>query len=105
PSHRPEAPRCRVLAPLSKPCTPAERAHHVDLLNGALGGILATESWTLSQVFYFGRVAGSPYEFHSIEGLCIDELEQVIESIGKPRTAPPASAVVSAAREWAAGEL
>ena len=104
PSHKPEASRWRVLAPLSKPCAPAERARFVDLLNGTLGGILATESWTLSQVFYFGRVAGSPYEFHSIEGACIDDLEMVLEPIGKPRT-PSAPAVVPAAREWVAGEL
>jgi len=105
PSHRPEAPRWRVLAPLSQSCAPAERARFVDLLNGALGGILATESWTLSQVFYLGRVVGSPYEFHSIGGACVDDLDMVLEPIGKPRTAPPAPAVVQPARAWAAGEL
>jgi len=36
-------------------------------LNGALGGILAQESFTLSQSYYFGRIDGVPFEFGSTE--------------------------------------
>src|SRR5262249_25645380 len=39
PSHTPEAPRWRVVAPLSKPRASNEHARLVALLNGALGGI------------------------------------------------------------------
>src|SRR5205085_1140614 len=61
----------------------------VSLLNGALGGILSSESWTLSQVFYFGAVAGVPYEFHHVNGgLCIDELAELIAPIDKAGREP-----------------
>jgi hypothetical protein len=57
PSHRPEAPRWRVLVPLSRPASPdARRA--LARVNGVLGGILSKESFTLSQSYYYGRVAG-----------------------------------------------
>lgn len=68
-SHTPERPRWRVLAPLSGPVEPSRRAHYVSLLNDALGGgILAPESWVLSQVHYIGQVAGVAYEARVIEG-------------------------------------
>jgi hypothetical protein len=49
-------PRWRVLAPFSQELPPGERDRMVDRLNGALGGVLSPESWTLSQAFYFGRI-------------------------------------------------
>jgi hypothetical protein len=61
PSHKSEAPRWRVLAPLSAEYDPAYRRKFVSRLNNALGGILANESFTLSQVFFFGKVAGQEY--------------------------------------------
>jgi putative DNA primase/helicase len=81
PSHTPDAPRFRVLAPLSKPHHPDDYPRLTDRLNGALGGILAGESWTMSQVFYFGRVRGVPYEFKRTRGRCIDLVD--VQSIGK----------------------
>jgi len=50
-----------------------------------LGGILAQESWTLSQTFYIGRVADREYLTYSIEGLELDfqALLVNIPSIGK----------------------
>jgi hypothetical protein len=72
PSHTPENPRWRVLAPFSEPVAPQERAKYVDLLNGVLGGILAQESWTMSQTFYIGRVAGREYLTYSVEGMELD---------------------------------
>lgn len=47
PSHRAEAPRWRVLAPLSGAYLPRERERFVARLNGVLGAILAPESYTL----------------------------------------------------------
>lgn len=55
PSSSESAPRWRVVAPLS---TEVEADEHLDLmgkLNAALGGILAPESFTLSQAYYYGR--------------------------------------------------
>ncbi len=84
PSSAPERPRWRVLAPLSRPHPPAERARLVARLNGALGGVLAAESFTLGQVFYFGAVEGAPYACIQTfdepdEGSFIDELHELDE--------------------------
>ncbi|TPQ27632.1 phage/plasmid primase, P4 family [Methylomonas koyamae] len=72
PSHTPNAPRWRVMAPLSRDYAPHERREFVGRLNGALGGVLARESFTLSQTFYIGRVLGAPYETHVIDGTPVD---------------------------------
>ncbi len=77
PSHRPEAPRWRVLAPLSRDCLPRERRQFTARLNGVLGGILAPESFVLAQSYYIGRVAGSVYESRRIDGQYIDLLEEL----------------------------
>jgi hypothetical protein len=65
PSHRPEAPRWRVLCPFSRDLNPALRAKMVDRLNGLLKGVAHRESWTLSQAFYFGSVNSNPH--HRVE--------------------------------------
>jgi hypothetical protein len=93
PRHTPEAPRWRVLAPLSAEYQPAQRAALLARLNGALGGILASESFTLSQTYFFGRVAGQAYECAATfdepdEGTCIDELELDEIAIGRRGPAP-----------------
>ncbi|MBL1264927.1 AAA family ATPase [Candidatus Methylomicrobium oryzae] len=86
PSHQIDKPRWRVLAPLSKPYPPDKREHYVSLLNAALGDILAGESWTLSQAFYFGQVEGANYQCHIVEGSYIDNfLEYLISPIGRPQ--------------------
>lgn len=72
-SHTNERPRWRVLAPLSRPHSPAERAGLVAKINYALGGILASESFTLSQSFYFGRVEGVPYQVRHVRGEFVDD--------------------------------
>lgn len=86
PSHTAAAPRCRVLVPLSAAVAPALRHELVSLLNGALGGILAPESWVLSQPFYFGRVAGVEYELHVVEGQPLDVVAYIpsFDPIGPP---------------------
>jgi hypothetical protein len=57
-SHTAVAPRWRALCPFSKALPPAMRAGLVNRLNGILGGVLARESWVLSQAFFFGQVDG-----------------------------------------------
>lgn len=81
PSHRPEAPRWRVLCPLATELTgsPDElrqaRRELVGRLNAILGGVLAPESFALSQSFYIGRIAGNPDpEVIRTNGCCIDEM-------------------------------
>ncbi|MGD2132538.1 MAG: hypothetical protein PVI23_07070 [Maricaulaceae bacterium] len=64
PSHHPEAPRWRVLCPLAQERPPEARLELIERLNGALGGILTSESFTMSQAFRYGRVEGVPYEVH-----------------------------------------
>jgi putative DNA primase/helicase len=88
--HRPEAPRWRVLAPLSRPMPPQARAALLARVNGALGGILAGESFTLSQAYYFGAVADA-VDYRVLctfddpdEGGHVDELDELDElAIGK----------------------
>jgi len=73
PSHRPDAPRWRVLAPTSKPLPKAARASLVARINGVLGGIAATESFTLSQAYYIGHLTGSTdHKVELIDGEYID---------------------------------
>ncbi|SIQ11291.1 Primase C terminal 2 (PriCT-2) [Aromatoleum tolulyticum] len=59
-SSTPGYPRWRALFRLSRPRRPEERATYVGKLNTILGGISAPESFTLSQAYYFGPVAGGP---------------------------------------------
>jgi hypothetical protein len=78
-SHAVEKPRWRILAPCSEQRPASERERLVARINGVLAGAAAGESFTLSQIFYIGRVEGVPYEvavtFDEAEaGACIDEL-------------------------------
>lgn len=78
PRHTPDAPRWRAVAPLSQAHGRDEHGLMVALLNDALGGILAPESFTASQTYYFGRVKGTPYEVRHVRGMPIDELDLVL---------------------------
>jgi hypothetical protein len=60
PSHRDDKPRWRVLAPTSQELPPEERTKLVARLNGLFGGILARESFVLSQSYYYGSVGSNP---------------------------------------------
>ena len=83
PSHKPEAPRWRVLAPLSASVAPGERAALTARLNGALGGVLAPESFTPSQAYYFGALGdGATHEVRLVEGAALDTLDG-LPSIGR----------------------
>lgn len=57
PSSTPDTPRWRVFAPLSGSVAPRERSKFAAKLNGILRGALATESFTPSQAFYFGKTS------------------------------------------------
>lgn len=74
PSHKADAPRWRVLVPLSHAYRPEERRRFVGVLNALLGGILAPESFTDSQAYYWGRVSGRPFIALRTPGIAIDLL-------------------------------
>ena len=62
PSHTPERPRWRVVAPTSDSWSPAMHGTLVARLNGVLGGVLKEpESFVLSQPYYFGKVGNNPH--------------------------------------------
>jgi hypothetical protein len=95
PSSTPEKPRWRVVCPLSAPHAPGDRERLVARLNGALGGVLAGESFTLSQGYYFGA---TPTNYYRVlvtfddpdDGTCIDQLDDLDElAIGKSWGSPP----------------
>jgi hypothetical protein len=60
-SHTPEAPRWRVLVPLSKNHVPASRAPMVGRINGLFHGSLAPESFVLSTSYHYGSVNNNPH--------------------------------------------
>jgi hypothetical protein len=89
PSSTPETPRWRVIAPLAAPYQPGARSALVARLNGALGGILANESFTLSQGYFFGATPTNDYRVvltfdDPDEGTCVDDLDDLDNiAIGK----------------------
>lgn len=92
PSHTPERPRWRVLAPLSRSMAPAHRERLCARLQGVLGGALAPESFALSQSYYYGGVAGGTVpETLEIDGAGIDTLDRLdagaLDKRGKPYSA------------------
>jgi hypothetical protein len=88
PSHTEDTPRWRILCPTSRPLSPDRREKLMGRLNGLFGGIFSTESWTLSQAYYFGSVNKNPsHQVHLIEGIPIDEHDDLDEAWqGKPST-------------------
>lgn len=94
PSHTPGAPRWRVLAPLSQPMDPGSRSALLARINGALGGVLTPESFTLSQSYYYGRVQGQE-DYRVLvtyddpeEGVTVDQADELDDiAIGKPARA------------------
>ncbi len=76
-------PRWRVLAPLSHPHPPEARTALLARVNGVLGGVLAPESFTLSQAYYYGRLT-TPGAYQVLvtfddpdAGQCVDELDEL----------------------------
>jgi putative DNA primase/helicase len=84
PSYTPEEPKWRVLCPTSEECLPARREALVARLNGLLGGILARESFTLSQGFFYGRVKNADHHCALFAGMPIDLADDLdVGAIGK----------------------
>lgn len=89
PSYTHDKPRWRAIAPLSKPCSPDQRAYFLARLNGALGNIITAESFTLSQAYFYGKVEGHEYHVRhtfdsASDGFCIDELSELDQIAVKP---------------------
>jgi hypothetical protein len=70
--HHPKRPRWRVVASLAGPISCDALERHLDVLNGALGGILAPESWESTRCYFYGRVAGNQYQFLETQGIPLD---------------------------------
>jgi hypothetical protein len=85
PSYTPEKPRWRVVCPTAEHLPPPARGKLLDRINGVVGGVLAGESWTLSQSYYFGSVAGNPeHRVELIEGRYIDQAAE-LDAIAIPK--------------------
>lgn len=91
PSHSEDAPRWRVLCPLSQEYTPDERDRFLARLNGLFGGIFANESWTRSQSYYYGSVNQNPsHRAEPVEGTPIDLISELdMFAIRKPEKPKP----------------
>ena len=89
PSHTEATPRWRVLCPTSQPMAPSERARMVARVNGLFVGALSRESFTLSQSYFYGFVAGNDaHQVVAIEGRAIDLADDLdAEAVG--RAEPP----------------
>lgn len=88
PSHTAKRPRWRVLTPCTNGREPAERARYVARINGVLGGVLKSESFAKSQIFYIGAVDGKPTQTILIDGDYIDERDDLdAGAIGKGEAA------------------
>jgi hypothetical protein len=89
PSYTPDAPRWRILAFFAYPLEPIEREHMMARLQGVcatVGATFSTESWALSQAYYYGAVASSQHhKVLLIDGDAIDQLHDLDEiAVGKP---------------------
>jgi hypothetical protein len=86
PSHTDATPRWRVVCPFSCELSPDRRQHMLGRLNGLFRGIFASESWTLSQAFYYGSVGNNPHHrVEVIDGEFIDQLDELdLIAVGKP---------------------
>ena len=88
PSHTENAPRWRVLCPLSAELMPERREQLMARLNGLFHGVFSGESWTLSQSYYLGSVNQNPsHRVEMIDGTPIDLMDKLdATAIGKPQT-------------------
>jgi RecA-family ATPase len=93
PSSTAEKPRWRVICPLSHQHSPTARRTFVERLNAVLGGVLAPESFTLSQSYYFGGTPTNEYRVATTNGRCIDLLE--CESTPSIEQTPPVSVAMT----------
>ncbi|MBC7785868.1 MAG: hypothetical protein H7Z18_00020 [Methylophilaceae bacterium] len=96
-----DKPRWRVLAPLSKSMPKESHYGLVARLNGALGGVLAGESFTLAQGYFIGKNPDQPYTCiptfgDPYGGKCIDQLEHLdLIALGKHEVRKAFSSTIS----------
>ncbi|MCK1439911.1 hypothetical protein [Bradyrhizobium sp. 15] len=94
-SHTPEKPRWRLIAPTSKPLPPEMRYKLAARLNGVLKTtfnvevIAKSDSFALSQSYFYGWVCDSPKPHHCakvVQGAFIDQRDDlaVYEATGRP---------------------
>jgi len=100
PSHTEAVPRWRVLCPFSQELPPDQRNAMLNRLNGVFGGIFASESWTLSQSYYYGSVNNNPAHCAElVDGTPIDLCGTLdAGAIGPARVEPAAIGLLP---EWA----
>lgn len=101
PSHTPDKPRWRVLAPYTEEINKDARSYMLDRLNGAFGGIFAPESWTISQSYYYGATGtGEHHRVEIVDGEFIDQLHDLdLIAIGKPDNGNKGQRVYSGCKE------
>jgi hypothetical protein len=104
PSHDEDAPRWRVLCPLSAEYPPSDRNRLMARLNGIFGGAFSRESWTWSQSYYFGAVNKNPAHRVAVTaGICLDQANRLDScAIGKlemPKPMAPGQRYVTARSE------
>jgi len=82
-SHTPDKPRWRVVVALSAALEGTrdqlreQRRHWTGVLNAVLGGALTSESFALSQCYFFGRIQGRPDpEIIRLSGVCLDQMHE-----------------------------
>ena len=103
PSHTDKAPRWRILIPVSRKLALKMRGKLCARVNGRFGGVFGSESFTLSQSYYFGLAKDNPAPHHRavvIDGRFIDLADDLykFEKNGWPKDRqqadkPPADGV------------
>ena len=67
-----DCPKWRVFAPTSRELPASLRQHLVSAVDGVLGNIVARESYTPKQTFFYGRNPESNYVFFHLKGEFVD---------------------------------
>jgi hypothetical protein len=87
PSSTPTAPRWRAMFVFSGHYSPDKRATFLARANGVLGGVLAPESFTLSQCYFVGHVEGRQPKVRLVKGRFLDQCYDLdAGAIGKGET-------------------
>jgi hypothetical protein len=75
PSHTEEKPKWRILAPTTISVAPHRREELARVVERMFGKIFASESYTLSQSYYYGSVSGNPaHRCEIFGGHCVDQI-------------------------------
>lgn len=81
PRHTPTTPRWRVLFPFAGHMLPAGREKMAHRANTILGGVLAQETWKLSQAFFYGHATSNEhFRLTHLPGVPLDTLNELSET-------------------------